>query len=396
MTKQKKQLAIMAVLLAVLLGVWAALSAYNRALTQQKSENAVKLCQLENIRAISYENQYGSFSFTCTDGDWSYDADPEFPLDDSHLNSIATDLSDLSAQRSFTASEELSSYGLSEPVMTVTATTESETVTIQIGSQTGSYYYAKLSGDDETIYTISSTLIGHLSNNLEDLVELETFPDMSEDKVSTITLENASGSFTLYQHMTEQEKSSSTADSSADSSSDSTADSSAETEPVIQWLLGDVLLSGDTSPLSQLVNCLDYLYFTGCHDYNASEEALTSCGILTPSATLTVTLTDGSQMVLKVGSAAADGSGYYAVLDDSSSVNIISSDYGQLLTTLTSNELLASLNSDEADSSADSSASSAADFSADSSVSSQADSSASSDAASSESLAASFEEDSAA
>ena len=167
MTKNTKKLLGLVGALAVLGGayggiVWINQNNEEKAAEQSKAEkeaNTFYLSQMEEPVSISYTNSYGTFAFSYdTENEtWSYDSDEHFPVTQSYLTSISSDLKSFTAERKLEeVQDDLSVYGLDNPSCTITAKGSDDTeVTIQIGSLNSynSDYYAKVEGSDD-IYTI--------------------------------------------------------------------------------------------------------------------------------------------------------------------------------------------------------------------------------------------------
>lgn len=364
MTKQGKTLIALAVAIVVCGAGYAGLRAWNQG--QSETDDTVYVTQLSNPTALTFTNQYGTYSFTKGEDGWTRDDDSDFPADQDALDDLAGQAGTLAAVRTISDPEDLSSYGLDEPSMEVSVTGEDGTqVELLIGSTVDSGdYYAKVEGSD-TVYTIASTLPEALDIQVDDLIALAQFPSLSEDNIVSVAWTSGDNTLTL----TKEESASgdSDSDSSSDSSADSSSDSSEE-ETTTVWTVDGQTVSDDNTTFISLMAQLSELEFSGCYDYHKQAQTRTDCGLDTPTGVLTVTYTDGDEektMTLTLGALAEGGESYYAMLDDDAVIYLIDTDQIGSFFSLTADNLTAVEESDtEENSDADSSAETDTDTSA--------------------------------
>ena len=192
MKKQTRTLVVLAVLVVACLGGYFALKGWNQA--QEEAEHTY-LAQLSDVSHITFDKDGLEMSFTY-DGDavWTYDGDETFPLDGADLDAIAQLFESLEAQKVIREPEDLSSYGLDEPLRTVTAEgqpTDGESaasVTILLGDEVDGAYYAMVEGDEETVYTIPSDLFDKTDCTLLQLGQAEQLPSLKEENVEAVEL----------------------------------------------------------------------------------------------------------------------------------------------------------------------------------------------------------------
>jgi len=167
MRGQQRLLVVLAAVCVLCVGIYFLLRTQNERAAEQAESN-ITIAALPDVQTLSFTNQYGTFSFTRTDGGWSYDGDPDFKPDNASLDMLAEYLADLRAIRALEEPDELSGYGLDNPAMRLTATAGQDTFTLLIGSAAGGNYYAKLEGI-QTVYTISPDLPRAVNVPLSDL-----------------------------------------------------------------------------------------------------------------------------------------------------------------------------------------------------------------------------------
>ena len=367
MTKNTKKLLGLVGALAVLGGayggiVWINQNNEEKAAEQSKAEkeaNTFYLSQMEEPVSISYTNSYGTFAFSYdTENEtWSYDSDEHFPVTQSYLTSISSDLKSLTAERKLEeVQDDLSVYGLDNPSCTITAKGSDDTeVTIQIGSLNSynSDYYAKVEGSDD-IYTIASSYVSDISNDISALQEKESFPTITSTSITNVQLLKDGTTIDMEKEVTQEpateeettENASKEAETGSESKaseeettkavSDSTEGESAEEESTVEmvditrWVFTQdnktqrVDESDDIHDL--LVNMVG-LTFNDCADYYADEEEKESYGLTDDATVLTITYQSGEEettLKLTIGATTEDDAYYYVSMDDSDQVNTVS------------------------------------------------------------------------
>ena len=363
MTKNTKKLLGLVGALAVLGGayggiVWINQNNEEKAAEQSKAEkeaNTFYLSQMEEPISISYTNSYGTFAFSYdTENEtWSYDSDEHFPVTQSYLTSISSDLKSFTAERKLEeVQDDLSVYGLDNPSCTITAKGSDDTeVTIQIGSLNSynSDYYAKVEGSDD-IYTIASSYVSDISNDISALQEKESFPTITSTSITDVQLSKDGITLDMEKEVT-QEPATEEAETGSESNeseskvseeettkavSDSTEEGLTEEESTVEmvdvtrWVFTQdnktqrVDESDDIHDL--LVNMVG-LTFNDCADYYADEEEKESYGLTDNAAVLTITYQSGEEettLKLTIGATTEDDAYYYVSMDDSDQVNTVS------------------------------------------------------------------------
>ena len=363
MTKYTKKLLGLVGALAVLGGayggiVWINQNNEEKEAEQSKAEkeaNTFYLSQMEEPVSISYTNSYGTFAFSYdTENEtWSYDSDEHFPVTQSYLTSISSDLKSFTAERKLEeVQDDLSVYGLDNPSCTITAKGSDDTeVTIQIGSLNSynSDYYAKVEGSDD-IYTIASSYVSDISNDISTLQEKESFPTITSTSITDVQLSKDGITLDMEKEVT-QEPATEEAETESESSesesevseeettkavSDSTEEGLTEEESTVEmvdvtrWVFTQdnktqrVDESDDIHDL--LVNMVG-LTFNDCADYYADVEEKESYGLTDDAAVLTITYQSGEEettLKLTIGATTEDDAYYYVSMDDSDQVNTVS------------------------------------------------------------------------
>ena len=303
------------------------------------------------ITAISYEKDGKSLSFIKEDGTW-YDAeDKKFPVNQDSLTTMTNTLGAVSATRKLEKPEALSEYGLDSPVLTVRYTAsdgkEAEFIVGDTNDAAGGAYL-KISGDD-AVYLVSSDFADSFNSDIYQLADMESFPTITSDSITDIsvnsnghTLEiknDSEGGQTVLENGKEQENCASSSVSQFISAvTGITFKSHVEynckdlskygldqptAEVTVDYTTTETVSSGDSDD-SESANSTDDTKAASAESAaeNTSETADTG---ETETETEAETVKVAKQVVLHIGSQNDDGD-YYAAMDGSKEVHVISAD----------------------------------------------------------------------
>ena len=263
---QKKTLFLLVgiiVVLAVILAVVTAVRRSNeeRAAEEEAAQDAASvITETEaSYSALSYDNGTATLSFQLDEsGKWVWADDPEFPLDDSTIQSILTLLTNLKPQQTITDGDTLEAYGLDQPVATLTATKpDGGTLTIALGNTTtdGNSYYMLMNGQESPVYIISNSLYTEMTKTIYDMCDLPDLPDLTEENIQSVTIEGAAS--TLLRPINRET---------------STDEETGEETVSVTWAAGGEDVTGNADTASLLAE-LGALTLTKCVDYKPTDEA---------------------------------------------------------------------------------------------------------------------------
>lgn len=346
MQKGMKQLLVLCGAAVVLGGAYAGLTAWNTWSDKKKSEEEkeaeeaakIYLSQMENVDKLSVTNPTGSFSFTYNEEEetWSYDKDEHFPVKQSEVTSITSDLEDLTAVRKFDEPDELSVYGLDEPAYEITASYgDSESVTMKIGnSSTASGDYYLILDGDSSVYTVSSSFVDTLLINETDLLNKESFPSILSNSITSIQLEKDGTTSEIYEDERETvETEEATEETETGAVSDETeTESESETAAMENyWTRKTDTGSEEIDEPTDLLTAAAGITFDDCADYYLEDSEAASYGLAEEDNPAVLTITyrsvgEETQTQLLIGSKNEDGSEYYVKLKDSNMVNTVSTE----------------------------------------------------------------------
>ena len=273
----------------------------NRAQTEAaaagESDNIIA-AQESAYTDISYDNGSTSLSFHQEDGVWVWSDDPEFPLDASTVTSIVDLLANLKPQQTITDGETLESYGLDQPVASLSAVAaDGKTLTIDFGNTTtdGNSYYMLMNGDESTVYIIADTLYRYLSETIYSMMDLPELPSLTEDTLQSVNIEGTVS--TLLRPLAEGGH--------------------------VSWAAGGKDVT-DAEETASLLEELKSLSLSACVDFKPTEEAVSLCGFDEPMAVVTIfylseTGTEET-LTLTFGHENLDGTGYYVRREDDTTI----------------------------------------------------------------------------
>ena len=266
--KKSTKLVSAVVVLAVLGGVYVGLNTYvtkeesTESSSEEGSKTEVYSAKTDDIKSLEFIIDKKDTVFEKKDDSWVKKDETAFPVNQTTLNSAASALEKVEADRVLENVDDLTEYGLDSPSNSVTVTTDDGTTKFNIGDEntsTNQYYIAK-DDEDSTVYVVSSSTVTPFMNSLYDYAQGEDFPTIDSSTVKKVQVSQDEDSYIL-----EENSDGATWDVSTDGSDKETADTTAA---------GNV-----TSGLGSLA----YDQFT---DYNA--EDLSRYGLDKPYATITV------------------------------------------------------------------------------------------------------------
>ena len=266
--KKSTKLVSAVVVLAVLGGVYVGLNTYvtkeerTESSSEEESKTEVYSVKTDDIKSLEFIIDKKDTVFEKKDDSWVKKDETAFPVNQTTLDSAASALEKVEADRVLENVDDLTEYGLDSPSNSVTVTTDDGTTKFNIGDEntsTNQYYIVK-DDEDSTVYVVSSSTVTPFMNSLYDYAQGEDFPTIDSSTVKKVQVSQDEDSYIL-----EENSDGATWDVSTDGSDKETADTTAA---------GNV-----TSGLGSLA----YDQFV---DYNA--EGLSKYGLDKPYATITV------------------------------------------------------------------------------------------------------------
>lgn len=210
MMKKRKGMLFLLAALVVLLAVYLGLQAWNNSRDEQKKkeEKAAEIhitdTASEDIISLNFNVGNGDIELQREDGTWIYTPDPDFPLNQSYPEDIASAVGEITADRELENGDTLADYGLDNPVYNVEFTDSEGNVTkLSFGNMTGDYYYVTV-GDTGTVYTVESSVLDDLNYTIDDMAQLDAYPAIgSGNLVKEVITQN--GETTTYDSEDEEQ-----------------------------------------------------------------------------------------------------------------------------------------------------------------------------------------------
>lgn len=257
--------------LLVLAGVLAVMSAATYALAEyetkndsiQNSEAVILEIDPDTVTTLSFETETGSFSFHKEDDTWIYDSDEDFPVDASAVENLLAEFSSLDSTFIIEEPEDLSAYGLDDPVLTVTLEADGETYTLTAGDFSKMDEERYVSIGDGNVYLVDSDPAETYDVGLYDLIDNDVTPVLY-NRTKSLEIEGEESLSITY----------------------------TEDNETLSYCADDVFFLDGTEPLdTDLVNSwlssVGYISLDDYVNYKTEEEDLADYGLDDPDLTIT-------------------------------------------------------------------------------------------------------------
>ena len=177
MSRQKRQMIVMIVLLAVLAGAYFGVRQYRKVLANKPAEDTsvtVLSASAEDLVSFSYILDGEEYAFEKNDDVWYATDDPDRTLIQYKVKAMANALTPLAATQAIEQVTDPEQYGLIEPSLVITANTSEGSFTFYVGDQndlTGEYYLRADAQD--IVYTVASSKVSSFCYTMDELTETE-------------------------------------------------------------------------------------------------------------------------------------------------------------------------------------------------------------------------------
>ena len=278
--KKSTKLVSAVVVLAVLGGVYVGLNTYvskeeKTESSEEESKTEVFSVKTDDIKSLEFIVDKKEVTFEKKDDSWVKKDDSwvkkdetAFPVNQTTLDSAASAIKKVEADRVLEDVEDLTEYGLDSPSNTVTVDTADGTTKLNIGDENTStnQYYISKDDDDSTVYVVAADTVSPFMNSLYDYAQGEDFPTIDSSTVKKVQVSENKDSYVL-----EENSDGATWNVSGDGSSDKE--------------------SADTTAAGNVTSGLGSFAFDQFVNYNA--EDLSQYGLDKPYATITVNYQEG-------------------------------------------------------------------------------------------------------
>lgn len=267
--KKSTKLVSAVVVLAVLGGVYVGLNTYvskeekAESSSEEESKTEVFSVKTDDIKSLEFIVDKKEVTFEKKDDSWVKKDETAFPVNQTTLDSAASAIETVEADRVLEDVENLAEYGLDSPSNTVIVDTADGTTKLNIGDENTStnQYYISRDDDDSTVYVVAADTVSPFMNSLYDYAQGEDFPTIDSSTVKKVQVSEDKDSYVL-----EENSDRATWDVSGDGSSDKE--------------------SADTTAAGNVTSGLGSFAFDQFVNYNA--EDLSQYGLDKPYATITV------------------------------------------------------------------------------------------------------------
>lgn len=267
--KKSTKLVSAVVVLAVLGGVYVGLNTYvskeeqTESSSEEENKTEVFSVKTEDIKSLEFIVDKKETTFEKKDDSWVKKDETDFPVNQTTLDSAASAIETVEADRVLKNVDNLTEYGLDSPSNTITVDTSDGTTKFNIGDENTStnQYYITKDDDDSTVYVVAASTVTPFMDSLYDYAQGEDFPTIDSSTVKKVQVSEDKDSYVL-----EENSDGATWDVSSDGSSDKE--------------------TADTTAAGNVTSGLRNFAFDQFVDYNA--EDLSKYGLDKPYATITV------------------------------------------------------------------------------------------------------------
>ena len=173
MSKQLKQLLILILVLALMIGGFFAYMKYD----EEKSKEAKKSTAItvidnkrDDIVKFSYDYEGTVYSFEKVDGTWYVEGDQSIGLNQNTVNLMLNKLSPLTAEQEIAGVTDMSQFGFDAPTRVIRYETAENAYTVEIGAfnPVSDVYYMRVD-EQGTVYVITSSIYNVFDRDLENM-----------------------------------------------------------------------------------------------------------------------------------------------------------------------------------------------------------------------------------
>lgn len=257
------------VLLVVLTGGYFGVKSYVASQEEQETEQeeektSVFDTETDKIQSLKFLIDEKEVTFKKDGEVWVKEDEEDFPVDQDVMNSAASSISSVDAERVLEKVDNLGEYELDNPENTITIFSgeeDEETTVIRVGmkNESTNQCYVSRNDDRSTVYVVDAASIDPFMNSLYDYAKMQTFPGIDSSTVSRVNVKQKEKSYEAVKD---------------ENTGLWTVESDGKTE------------KGDSSKFSSLATSLGSLEFDSFVDYQCSDKG--KYGLEEPYAVVTV------------------------------------------------------------------------------------------------------------
>ena len=192
--KRSMKMAVLLVVLAAFAGGYAAVTCWpssSTTVTEEEGQFALYEGDADSLAALEWTDGGTAWRFEKRDGEWQKAGEPDFPVNQAVLDTLAEKAASLTATRALSDVTSPADYGLAEPVFTLTLTAaDGAQTTLTLGDTTPfeDGYYVGVSGT-ETIYTVKEDFSGSFDLTVSELAQMKEIPQV--ERYARVTVSGA-------------------------------------------------------------------------------------------------------------------------------------------------------------------------------------------------------------
>ena len=265
MKRAKRIYILLGVLVVVCAAAFAVMQYQEQQEIIQNTDEIILEVDSSTVQSLSWTYESETLSFH-RDGNWRYDEDEAFPVDEEKMNELLETFQAFGAAFIIHDVTDFAQYGLDDPVCTIDLTTEDASYEIQLGDYSTMDAQRYVSIGDGNVYLVQEDPLDAFDVELSDLIDNDETP--SFDQVESIQFTGSDSYQVIYQ---EESTYSCCADDVYFREQDGT------------------YLPLDTSLVDSYLSGITGLSPTDYVTYNAAEKDLAAYGLDNPELTVTVT-----------------------------------------------------------------------------------------------------------
>lgn len=278
--KRSKRIIILAVILALLTAATLALNLYEGKQEQIRVSGQVIVqipaAEVESVSWINYKDE--TFSFRKEAGQWIYEDDPSFPVDEEKIANVLTPFESYSASFIIEQVEDYGQYGLADPKLTLTINTPDRSFTLKQGGFSIMDSQSYIDIGDGNVYLVKESPEEYVETTLPGMLKHDDTPVL--ESASQITFSGAEN-YTI----------------------SSKVENTNIENPEFSYYttVGGKTLSLDSEKVETFLGNVTLLRLMEYITYNASEQDLKAYGLDKPVLTITVQNKESGECHIEIG-----------------------------------------------------------------------------------------------
>ncbi len=261
--KRSKRLYLLLGVLVVICAATFAVSAYEEHKEAIKNSDEIILSvDIDDVTSLSWEYDSEKLSFHKDNG-WLYDEDEAFPVDEEKIGEMLGLFQEFGVSFSIDDVEDLSQYGLDDPICTIQITAGDQDYSILLGDYSTMDSERYVSIGDGRVYLVKNDPLDYFDAVLSDMIDHDEMPDF--DQVTNIRFSGKEE----YQIIYEEES-----ESTYCSDDIYYVERDNGSQPL------------DTSLVDSYLQTISGLDLASYVTYNVSEEELQACGLDDPTLSI--------------------------------------------------------------------------------------------------------------